>query len=866
MAFTIRLDTLVGTTHMAHGRSATLRMGGDYEDGFYHIGEDMLDPLNASVLAIADGTVVKIYTTNASDAFYLGPGNSVMFVKHRLVDGSYFLAAYMHVRPTVSEGATIAAGSEIAKVGPWYNSTHLHFGIHPNTTVPTTKWGRMTNPDWEATNGFVDPVDWLNNQTPYGTVTGTSPVISWTHLVDMGQPRYYRDLADLAPVHVSSFSYNLGGTDTLNVWEYLDGTYPTDQPHHNHSGWIELDRGGVGMHTYRVRATNGVGTDDKSFQMGFDNVPPTVSRTGGTAPNTWVRGSQAVQYTGADANAGFKDSHWWIEGQGDSGWAGDNPRGCPLPSADGKYRLHVEAADDAWTGSSHTGNSSGDVFLGEFWVDNTPPTVSFGAITPASGGDAGQVTIKVNADDPGGANASGLAVVVASIDGAEFTGANGTFVWDASTASEGTHTIGARVTDFAGNTATATTTYTISRTPPAATLTLSPATPNGANGWYTVQPTATLAAPSATGTSVLRYSINGGADQTYTASFGVAARGTVTIRYWAVSASGRVGPVGTRTALIDTTPPAGFTLLGDGDQTPSTGALNVSLVGTIDAESAPWGITYTVGNAPGDDRYRRSSTQTMMGPWLALDGLSLPVGARAFVTLRVTNYAGLTSAWVASDGITVNPSAWNHAVWNDVLGGAGGYMADSVGLLLGGTLGEALTDKSRTSNGDGALDAGLWSLFVAKPSLTANVTLGNYVASAVAGTQVTVELRRPGTVTAVETLTATLDASGNLSLPITSAPGTYDVALKAGHWLRRVVPNVVVSASGASAGAVSLVNGDVNGDNVVSAGDLAKVKIALGTSLGDPGFNPDADLNGDGVVSAADLSIVKIRLGTVGDD
>ena len=66
--------------------------------------------------------------------------------------------------------------------------------------------------------------------------------------------------------------------------------------------------------------------------------------------------------------------------------------------------------------------------------------------------------------------------------------------------------------------------------------------------------------------------------------------------------------------------------------------------------------------------------------------------------------------------------------------------------------------------------------------------------------------------------------------------------------------------------ALSLVNGDVNGDDVVSAADRAKVTLLLGKSAGDPGFDAACDLNGDGVVTAADRAIVTARLGNVGDN
>ena len=48
---------------------------------------------------------------------------------------------------------------------------------------------------------------------------------------------------------------------------------------------------------------------------------------------------------------------------------------------------------------------------------------------------------------------------------------------------------------------------------------------------------------------------------------------------------------------------------------------------------------------------------------------------------------------------------------------------------------------------------------------------------------------------------------------------------------------------------------DINGDGVVSAGDIGLVVEAFGTYDGHTNWNPDADLNGDGSVSAGDIGI-----------
>ncbi|MCS7310832.1 MAG: hypothetical protein NZ741_11485 [Armatimonadetes bacterium] len=127
---------------------------------------------------------------------------------------------------------------------------------------------------------------------------------------------------------------------------------------------------------------------------------------------------------------------------------------------------------------------------------------------------------------------------------------------------------------------------------------------------------------------------------------------------------------------------------------------------------------------------------------------------------------------------------------------------------------------------------------------------------------VTVEIRQDGNVVRTETLT--LDAGGGYTLS-NLTPGTYDLAFKASHWLRRVRTVEVVSSDvlGVS---VSLVNGDVDGDNEVSLLDFGALVAAFGSVPGDVAWNPNADLDGDEDVSLLDFGILLRNFGEVGDE
>jgi probable HAF family extracellular repeat protein len=135
------------------------------------------------------------------------------------------------------------------------------------------------------------------------------------------------------------------------------------------------------------------------------------------------------------------------------------------------------------------------------------------------------------------------------------------------------------------------------------------------------------------------------------------------------------------------------------------------------------------------------------------------------------------------------------------------------------------------------------------------VALQNFAGDA---TQVpiTVEVRTPGTTTVLQTQTVNLDAAGVFWFAC-GLTGTYDVAVKAPHWLRKTIPDVSLPIGGyASTLSFSLTNGDVNGDNAVDLADLVAISAAWRSTPGSLTWNQNADLNGDGTVNLADWLIV----------
>ncbi len=151
---------------------------------------------------------------------------------------------------------------------------------------------------------------------------------------------------------------------------------------------------------------------------------------------------------------------------------------------------------------------------------------------------------------------------------------------------------------------------------------------------------------------------------------------------------------------------------------------------------------------------------------------------------------------------------------------------------------------------------------VAVWSVSGNVELRDFDGD-ITQVPVTVELRQDGNV--VRTATVNLDADGNYTLPAV-LPGTYDLAFKASHWLRVVVPGVVVADGDVTDVNVSLTNGDIDGDNEITLFDFGALVAAFGSMPGDSNWNADADLDGDEEVTLFDFGVLVRNFGAIGDE
>ncbi len=188
------------------------------------------------------------------------------------------------------------------------------------------------------------------------------------------------------------------------------------------------------------------------------------------------------------------------------------------------------------------------------------------------------------------------------------------------------------------------------------------------------------------------------------------------------------------------------------------------------------------------------------------------------------------------------------------------YWSDAQGVPI--SQGERLTVRAGYYNpGPGWLNdvmALMVAIIHAPITLQGRVSLDRYTGNP-SQVVVTVQTLMPNSTTVVEQWSGTLSSNGEFSFqPL--RPGTYDVAVKGRHFLRRVVRNITLSDGQTSRlPQLTLINGDVNGDNRVDDSDLLTILFAFGES------SSSSDITGDGRVDDSDLLTVLFNFGQTGE-
>ena len=142
-----------------------LECNSSYYAGKCHLGHDFVCAINTPVCAIADGEVLVV-SYNGWEI-----GNIAVLIKHTLINGVQFLGLYGHLKiNSLKKGDKVYAGRYMGNIGDHPNGIHLHFGIFPTLSYPSTGWGKMASPATSPYNGLVDPISWIQTKIPSKSV------------------------------------------------------------------------------------------------------------------------------------------------------------------------------------------------------------------------------------------------------------------------------------------------------------------------------------------------------------------------------------------------------------------------------------------------------------------------------------------------------------------------------------------------------------------------------------------------------------------------------------------------------------------------------------------------------------------------
>lgn len=146
--------------------------------------------------------------------------------------------------------------------------------------------------------------------------------------------------------------------------------------------------------------------------------------------------------------------------------------------------------------------------------------------------------------------------------------------------------------------------------------------------------------------------------------------------------------------------------------------------------------------------------------------------------------------------------------------------------------------------------------------VTGSIDLGGYERPILVPATVTVV--RGTASQAVETY---LGPNGEFRVVLNPAlsEGRADVFVKPWHWLRKRTADVDLLASGANIGAITCLDGDVDGDNEVDIVDFGLLSQAYDSTPQDCHWTWAADLNGDLSVDIGDFAILSETFGGSGD-
>ena len=362
---------------------------------------------------------------------------------------------------------------------------------------------------------------------------------------------------------------------------------------------------GQGTHAVTYWSVDGAGNTEaaKSAQIKLDNVKPSTSiAITPASPNGsggWYVTTPSFTLSASDATSGVASTLYKI----DSGAAQTYSGAVSIP--DGQHTVSYWSVDSA-------GNTESATTTGTIKVDTVKPSTSI-TINPASPDGTNGWRISATSFTLSGSDAtSGVASTFYKID----SGATQTYSGSAVSIPQGSHTVSYWSVDTAGNTESPTTTpaLKVDLVKPSTTLTTSPTAPDGTNNWFQRSSvTFTLAATDATsGVANSFYTVDGGAQQTYSGTVTVSTQGDHTVTYWSVDTAGNTeAAAAIHIKLDNVTPMTTLTTSPAGPDGTNNWFERTSVTFTLAAIDATSGAATTLYTIDGGGQQTYSGTVTV---------------------------------------------------------------------------------------------------------------------------------------------------------------------------------------------------------------------------------------------------------------
>ncbi len=384
-----------------------------------------------------------------------------------------------------------------------YTKNYVDIGAYEYVTPPVPGLSSPTHPSQVA---------WYQSATPQMTVNPTSSTTTYKYSVDQ----------TLAPTLASV----LAGTASATATFTAAGLITSDGTWYVHVAALNLD--GDSSTTYAT------------YTINYDGTPPTTSTSinplNPDGSNGWYVTDPSITLLATDLVSGVNAILFHWDANADSTYS------AAFNAPEGTHTLYYHATDNA-------GNSS-VVGQSAIKLDTTPPVAFTPTVATSSWTNALVMPVNFSTTDA----SSGVASYSVKVDsGAYINNVTSPYNLDISTVADGAHTVTVKAIDNAGNYREALAgTIQLDKTPPTVGIAVTPANPDGSNGYYKTLPTITLSATDgSSGVLATYFHFDSGADMIYSSSFNPP-QGHHVLSYYAVDNAGNSSAVFTRGFYVDT--------------------------------------------------------------------------------------------------------------------------------------------------------------------------------------------------------------------------------------------------------------------------------------------------------------------------